>query len=140
MTTIQLTDTLTEKNKYVSVYYITGVDEQTKDRIFEARKENKLKDLDAELGIKCSNILKYDKTSECKPSSLAEFLSFFKGANKGEGREIHFRDYSISFEQQKESAWLINKCPDSKASALSVLRRIKEPYIFLWRELGYDGK
>lgn len=132
MTTIKLTDT--ETNKYASVYYLTSVDEETKDKIFKAHKENNLKALNKELGIKCHNILKYAKTSECKTGVLSDYIDFFKGANTGTGREIHYRDYTINYEEQKKNSWLINRCVDKKMSALSALRCMKETYLFLWRD------
>lgn len=131
MTTIQLS--LNNARKKV---YLTGVDSETKTEILKYKQGNEsinIKKIEENTGIICTNLLAYgDTNKDTAYATLSNHIAYFEGPDKGNGREIHYRDYSITEQKQKENAWIINRCSDKRVSVKSAINKIKEPYIFLW--------
>lgn len=124
--------TLKFRKKLDKQYYFTEIDKEHFDKIIDYNKRNKLQQLNGLLGLECQNIIKIGAINSIKPSAITNYVGLLLGRNTGDGREIHYRDYSKTEEQQRDSMHLINICPDSRLSAVSALKTFTKEYGILW--------
>ena len=72
---------------------------------------------------------------------MSKYIEHFKGRDTegkgtvGKDREIHYRDYGKTLEEQKKLSWIINSHQDSSVCVKSALMLMKDEYSILW-ELG----
>lgn len=128
-------------------YYLTSITEKQKEQLFEIKfeyKDNKdkqeelFKKLSIKWGIWCSGILKIGEVSTTKSAALSSYIETFKGRDiEGKGsvgwnREVHYRNYKIPVEKQKDRAWIINQCSERSASVRTVLQMMDKKWCILW--------
>lgn len=118
-------------------YYITALDKPTYDEIDAASWSGKLTEISQKLGINCNNttlvgVPETSKTGRFISTSVTKYLGSFE-ANTGGERQTHYRDYTKSWQKQKDNAWLINTCPDHRGSWTTLMMALNHPtYIIIW--------
>lgn len=127
-----------KKNKdNTKVYFLTGLTEDEKAKLYMAKANDDLEGISLELGFDCSGIEKIGTTSTTEGSSITPYLGYFRGpitsdADKiNENRPIHYRLYTLTEDIQDSNKHLINHCPDFRVSAKSAISCIKDKYIVL---------
>ncbi len=144
MTTIQLTTIESFKaSKEKRTYYLTSITEEQKDQLFEAKNNNKLKELSSTFGITCNHVIRLGRSDEAKVVSIRQELGFIYGPITDDkkrtlaNRPIHFRIYSKTAQAQRDSAYIINLGEDAIISAKSAYKMLKEEYCCLWYKEGF---
>ncbi len=128
-------------------YYLTSLTDKQKEQLFEIKfkykKDEKIQkevfeELSIKWGIWCSGILKIGKVATTKTAALSSYIAYFKGKDThgngtvGWNREIHYRNYARTSEQQKGTAWLINQCSERTSSVRTALKMMDEEWCILW--------
>jgi hypothetical protein len=139
MTTIYLS---TKKN---IAYYLTSITTKQKDKLYEIKSNKNINEATKQFesltslwGINCNGILKIGETSKIRREALSDYMGWFKGKDTtgngtvGYNREIHFRNYLKTEEQQRETMHLINQCQDSNSSIKSAVQVMKNEWCILW--------
>jgi len=141
--------TLELSSNKTSTYYLTAITEEQKEILFKIKKEHTkkieqdelLNDLSYKWGIDCGGILKIGETALVKTSALSSYVGQFAGKDtEGKGtvgwnREVHFRNYGKTLEQQMETSWLVNQCSERSSSVRTALKLMDEKWCILW-EIG----
>ena len=97
-----------------------------------------LRKLGVKWNISCEGILKIGECEGIQYSALYSHIKPFKGRDiEGKGivganREIHYRDYSKSLDEQKKLSWVVNVFPDVRMSAVSAVKQMNEQFCILW--------
>lgn len=135
-------------------YYLTSISERQKEKLFEIKLKHKnnqeeqerlFEELSTKWGIWCSGILKIGEVATTRSGALALYIEFFKGKDiEGKGhvgwnREIHYRNYKVPIEKQKETSWLVNQCTERSSSVRSALSMMNQKWCILW-ELENDSR
>ena len=126
-------------------YYLTSITEEQKIELFEAKKNRTLRTLSIKWELDCDGILKVGETDNVTTSALSNYVESFKGKDTagigwvGHNREIHYRNYTKTLEEQKRTAWLINQCQDTSTSVKSALKMMDEKWCILWEVKNKDS-
>lgn len=139
MTTIYLS---TKKN---IVYYLTSITTKQKEKLYEIKNNKDINQSNKQFeeltilwGINCQGILKIGETNKIRKEALTDYVGWFKGKDThgngtvGRNREIHYRNYNKTEEQQRETMHLIIQCQDSNSSIKSAISVMKEEWCILW--------
>lgn len=139
MKTIQLSST---KDKS---YYLSSIQDTQMTQLFtiktvkdKTEQDKQLYTLGLKWGINLKGIISIGEVSKIRGYDLSEFIESFLGRDTegvgkvGMNREVYYRNYSTSKEQQKEIAWLVNTCPDKSMSVKSAVKMMNQKWCILW--------
>ena len=123
--------TLVLKQEFNKQYYLSGITEEQFELLKKHKIENTLKELNDSFEIPCENIIKIGEIKNAKLSGLTSYIPFMRGRDLGQGREIHFRNYQRTLQEQKDIMYLVNTC-SSIMGARSALRALSTSHCILW--------
>ena len=133
---------LKKNKKNTKAYFLTGLTEDEKAKLYMAKANGTLAELSLELGFDCQGILMIGDSKETKGEGLTSYVGYFRGPitdgnveKLNENRPIHYRLYTLTEEIQDSNKHLINHCPDVRVSVKSAVQCIKDRYIVLRYEV-----
>ena len=139
MTTIQLSD------NGIKTFYLSSITEKHKDKLFDI-KNTRDKDAQKEafdklslsLDIYCEGILRIGEVTKAKATAISPYVQKFLGKDTsftgrvGDNREIHYRNYGLTYEEQLRTSWLLIHCSADTISAKTALQQMDEKWCVVW--------